>query len=68
MLIKGKAGTDVWNAMSQEDKARLLNDDWEHGIKSQFDQKMRNWTININLGYKEQKRLEFPTSRLKLTR
>lgn len=67
-LVQGKAGTDVWSAMAVEDKARLLNDDWEHGIKSQFDQKMRSWTINVNLGHDEQRRLNFPPSRLKLTR
>jgi hypothetical protein len=46
-LLKEKFTTTKWDKMSDDSRARLLHDEWEHGIKPQFDGRERTWTINI---------------------
>ncbi|EQB48470.1 hypothetical protein CGLO_12301 [Colletotrichum gloeosporioides Cg-14] len=46
-LLKTKLEAEAWNNMPAEDVKKMLNGDWEHGIKQQFDGKPRNWHVTL---------------------
>lgn len=46
-LLKSKVEAGAWNNMPVEDVKKMLNGDWEHGIKQQFDGKPRNWHVTL---------------------
>ncbi|EFQ35937.1 uncharacterized protein GLRG_11045 [Colletotrichum graminicola M1.001] len=47
-LIKDKVTTKAWDNVPKAEAANVLNGDWEHGIKQQFDGKHdRQWHIQL---------------------
>jgi len=44
-LLERKFTKTKWNKMNKDTRTRLLHDEWEHGIKPQFDQRERTWKI-----------------------
>lgn len=44
-LLERKMGKSSWAKMTPASRKRILNDDWEHGIKRQFLGQERTWTI-----------------------
>jgi hypothetical protein len=46
-ILRSKFGDKAWNRMSPRTRQRLINDEWEHGIKPAFDGRDRTWIINM---------------------
>ncbi|KAK4199934.1 hypothetical protein QBC40DRAFT_307057 [Triangularia verruculosa] len=46
-LLKHKLGPWQWGRLTDESRRRIQHDEWEHGIKSQFDGSWKEWRINI---------------------
>ena len=46
-VLKNRFGANKWNSMEGRHRYRLLNEEWEHGIKLQFDGSHREWHITI---------------------
>ncbi|GKT98514.1 chaperone protein [Fusarium langsethiae] len=63
-LVKKKEPTISWASVSNPEKRKFLNDEWEHGIKPQFENQKRTWPIylpdgcNSNSSASELKRRE----------
>ncbi|KAK0672629.1 hypothetical protein QBC41DRAFT_380636 [Cercophora samala] len=46
-ILKDKFGDKRWKKLGDESRGRLLHDQWEHGIKSQFDGSKREWKFTM---------------------
>lgn len=46
-LIKKKVTPKAWNFVSKCDERKFLNDNWEHGIKPQFENRSRSWSVDL---------------------
>ncbi|KAH7269671.1 uncharacterized protein BKA55DRAFT_549285 [Fusarium redolens] len=46
-LIKNKAPKGTWNFVGHADEKKFLNDQWEHGIKPQFENQPRTWPVDL---------------------
>ncbi|KAI8228109.1 hypothetical protein K4K54_002426 [Colletotrichum sp. SAR 10_86] len=46
-LIKEKVTSDAWSNVPKDEAAKLLNGDWEHGIKQQFEGQERDWHMKL---------------------
>ncbi|PTB65357.1 hypothetical protein BBK36DRAFT_1205073 [Trichoderma citrinoviride] len=46
-LLKSKMAWTTWEQLGEDGIARLINNEWENGIKPQFCNDGRNWTIQI---------------------
>ncbi|KZL68672.1 hsp70 family chaperone [Colletotrichum tofieldiae] len=46
-LIKEKVTPQAWRKVPNDEAANVLNGDWEHGIKQQFDGQVRDWHIKL---------------------
>ncbi|KAF9769155.1 hypothetical protein IL306_013482 [Fusarium sp. DS 682] len=46
-LIKNKVPKGTWNFVGHSDEKRFLNDQWEHGIKPQFENQPRTWPVDL---------------------
>ncbi|KZL87999.1 hsp70 family chaperone [Colletotrichum incanum] len=46
-LIKKKVTSQAWDNVPKDEATNVLNGDWEHGIKQQFDSQMRDWHIKL---------------------
>ncbi|KAF4449449.1 hypothetical protein F53441_7311 [Fusarium austroafricanum] len=46
-FIKNKSRECTWNAVKKSDKRKFLNDQWEHGIKPQFENQRRTWPLDL---------------------
>jgi hypothetical protein len=46
-LMKTKVGPGIWGKVTKTETTKLLNDDWEHGIKRQFQNQDRSWLITL---------------------
>ncbi|KAK1970942.1 actin-like ATPase domain-containing protein [Colletotrichum sublineola] len=46
-LIKNKVTPQAWDKVPTDEAASVLNGDWEHGIKQQFDGQARDWHIKL---------------------
>ncbi|GJC80448.1 hypothetical protein ColLi_03286 [Colletotrichum liriopes] len=46
-LIKEKVTPQAWRKVPKDEAANVLNGDWEHGIKQQFDGQVRDWHIKL---------------------
>ncbi|PTB81529.1 hypothetical protein M440DRAFT_1427388 [Trichoderma longibrachiatum ATCC 18648] len=46
-LLKHKMAFGTWNKLGEDGIARLINNEWENGIKPQFCNDGRKWTIQI---------------------
>ncbi|KAI3558107.1 hypothetical protein CABS01_02666 [Colletotrichum abscissum] len=46
-LLKNKVTPQAWSNIPKDDAASILNGDWEHGIKQQFDGQVRDWHIKL---------------------
>ncbi|KAK1574456.1 uncharacterized protein LY79DRAFT_593272 [Colletotrichum navitas] len=58
-LIKDKVTAQAWDNVPKDEAANVLNGDWEHGIKQQFDgQKDRQWHIKLPSGCRVKKNPE----------
>ncbi|KAK6227405.1 hypothetical protein QIS74_00960 [Colletotrichum tabaci] len=49
-LMKSKIGSESWASISIENIKKLMNSDWEHGIKQQFDTRPRDWPVTLPAG------------------
>lgn len=47
--MKLKVGPKRWASLSSEEKARVMDEKWEHGIKRYFDstKKSKKWTVDV---------------------
>ncbi|KAI9171325.1 Heat shock 70 kDa protein 12A [Paramyrothecium foliicola] len=46
-LVQTKAGPQVWRGLDQAQRAKFMNDNWEHGIKPQFRNQARVWSADL---------------------
>ncbi|KAL6919654.1 hypothetical protein FSHL1_003633 [Fusarium sambucinum] len=46
-LVKNKTPTICWASVSRLEEKKFLNDEWEHGIKPQFENQKRTWPIYL---------------------
>ncbi|KAF5714917.1 Hsp70 chaperone protein [Fusarium globosum] len=46
-LIKNKVPKGTWNFVGHSDEKKFLNDQWEHGIKPQFENQPRTWPVDL---------------------
>ncbi|KAK1713751.1 uncharacterized protein BDZ83DRAFT_756722 [Colletotrichum acutatum] len=46
-LVKEKVTPQAWANIPKDDAASILNGDWEHGIKQQFNAQDRDWHIKL---------------------
>ncbi|KAF5017906.1 hypothetical protein F66182_10135 [Fusarium sp. NRRL 66182] len=46
-LIKNKTPCGAWNLASRAQVRKFLNDEWEHGIKPQFENQDRVWPVDL---------------------
>ncbi|KAM0305279.1 hypothetical protein ACHAPM_001657 [Fusarium culmorum] len=46
-LVKQKTPTVSWASVSRLEEKKFLNDEWEHGIKPQFQNQKRTWPIYL---------------------
>ncbi|RGP77335.1 hypothetical protein FLONG3_4570 [Fusarium longipes] len=46
-LIKSKIGQFNWTSVSKLEGKKFLNDEWEHGIKHQFENQKRTWPVYL---------------------
>ncbi|KAL3964035.1 hypothetical protein ACCO45_001039 [Purpureocillium lilacinum] len=44
-LIERSLGADIFSGLTKIEKRKLLNDNWEHTIKPQFDGKQTTWEV-----------------------
>lgn len=49
-LMRRKVTPDVWDALPKDEVQRLLNGDWEHGIKKQFHGQQKDWIVTLPPG------------------
>ncbi|KAK1976354.1 hypothetical protein LZ30DRAFT_603637 [Colletotrichum cereale] len=49
-LIKDKVTPQAWDDVPKDETANVLNGDWEHGIKQQFDGQTRDWHVKLPPG------------------
>ncbi|GJC92644.1 HSP70 family chaperone [Colletotrichum higginsianum] len=49
-LMKSKIGSESWASISIENMKKLMNGEWEHGIKQQFDTRPRDWPVTLPSG------------------
>lgn len=45
--MKKTVGASVWANMDCADIAKMINRDWEHAIKKDFDGTPRTWVVDI---------------------
>ncbi|KAL4730235.1 hypothetical protein ACLX1H_002268 [Fusarium chlamydosporum] len=46
-LVKNKTPSGSWAQVSKLEEKKFLNDEWEHGIKPQFENQKRTWPIYL---------------------
>ncbi|QPC75339.1 hypothetical protein HYE68_006091 [Fusarium pseudograminearum] len=46
-LVKEKTPIVSWSSASKLEEKKFLNDEWEHGIKPQFENQMRTWPVYL---------------------
>ncbi|KAF5227885.1 hypothetical protein FAUST_11470 [Fusarium austroamericanum] len=46
-LVKQKTPTISWSSVSRLEEKKFLNDEWEHGIKPQFENQERTWPVYL---------------------
>ncbi|KXH26780.1 hypothetical protein CSAL01_00326 [Colletotrichum salicis] len=46
-LLRRQLSPGMWDAMSKDEVQRLLNDNWEHGIKKQFYGQQKDWVVTM---------------------
>ncbi|KAF5001283.1 hypothetical protein FGRMN_1128 [Fusarium graminum] len=46
-LVKKKSPAGTWGSVSNSDEKKFLNDQWEHGIKPQFENQKKSWPVDL---------------------
>ncbi|KAH7256673.1 hypothetical protein BKA59DRAFT_490663 [Fusarium tricinctum] len=46
-LVRKKSPSGTWGPVSHSDEKKFLNDQWEHGIKLQFENQKRTWPVDL---------------------
>ncbi|KAK2053962.1 actin-like ATPase domain-containing protein [Colletotrichum caudatum] len=46
-MVKKRVTPQAWDKVPKNEAANILNGDWEHGIKQQFDGQERDWHIKL---------------------
>ncbi|KAK1993417.1 hypothetical protein LX36DRAFT_684302 [Colletotrichum falcatum] len=46
-LMRSKVTPSVWDTLPKDQVRRLLNGDWEHGIKKQFRGQQKDWVVTL---------------------
>ncbi|KAL2122265.1 hypothetical protein VTJ04DRAFT_2720 [Mycothermus thermophilus] len=67
-LLMSKLGKEAWNQMDPYIRQRMLQVDWEQGVKQTFDGKDRKWVIDASSGSINQTTLAPKSPWKKLTR
>ncbi|POR31963.1 Uncharacterized protein TPAR_07827 [Tolypocladium paradoxum] len=69
-MVETKLGSVAWGGLSKAEKQKLLNDSWEHNIKSQFHGQDRSWFVELPDtcqtpgGQKRRRSLEFSSQEM----
>lgn len=45
--MKKKLGSKVWGKASGVEVTKFLHENWEHGIKPQFDSRSSSWLVDL---------------------
>lgn len=46
-MVKNRTPASSWASISKTEEKKFLNDEWEHGIKPQFEDQKRTWPIYL---------------------
>ncbi|KAG5663800.1 hypothetical protein KAF25_006385 [Fusarium avenaceum] len=46
-LVRKKSPSGTWGPVSNSDEKKFINDQWEHGIKPQFENQTRTWPVDL---------------------
>ncbi|KAJ4996040.1 Hsp70 family chaperone [Colletotrichum sp. SAR 10_66] len=49
-LMKRRMTTHIWNNLPKDEIKKLMNGDWEHGIKQQFEGDDQDWPVEVPVG------------------
>jgi hypothetical protein len=47
ILLKQALGNEVWNKIEPSSLRRIMNNDWENGIKRGFNGRPRSWLVTL---------------------
>ncbi|SPJ83949.1 related to hsp70 protein [Fusarium torulosum] len=50
-LVRKKSPSGTWGSVRNSDEKKFLNDQWEHGIKPQFENQKRTWPVDLPESY-----------------
>ncbi|KAL7798049.1 hypothetical protein V8C37DRAFT_418546 [Trichoderma ceciliae] len=66
-LLRSKFPLDTWEKLGEDRIARLMNDEWENGIKPQFCNDNRKWLIQIPLSSRKRDHDQYYSPEIKLS-
>jgi hypothetical protein len=46
-VVKRKSPKGTWWPVTKTEERKFLNDEWEHGIKPQFENQKRSWSLAL---------------------
>lgn len=46
-LMKRKVNEGTWNSLPADEVTKMLNGDWEHGIKQQYEGQEQDWPVEL---------------------
>ncbi|QYS98213.1 hypothetical protein H0G86_005403 [Trichoderma simmonsii] len=67
LLLKSKIPLPSWERLGEDGVARLMNNEWENGIKPQFTNDGRNWTIQIPVSSRKRDHDQFSCPEITIT-
>lgn len=67
-LVKSKLLPSTWEKLGEDGIARLMNNEWENGIKPQFCNDGREWSIHIPISSKKREYDQYNSSEISLTK
>ncbi|KAL6696176.1 actin-like ATPase domain-containing protein [Trichoderma pleuroticola] len=67
LLLKSKIPLSSWERLGEDGVARLMNAEWENGIKPQFRNDGRDWTIQIPVSSRKRDHDEFSSPEISIT-
>ncbi|KAL7936288.1 hypothetical protein V8C35DRAFT_333334 [Trichoderma chlorosporum] len=66
-LLKTKMTLVSWEKLGEDGVARLINNEWENGIKPQFCNDGRKWTIQVPIASRKRDHDQFSCPEIKIT-
>ncbi|KAL6788341.1 actin-like ATPase domain-containing protein [Trichoderma sp. SZMC 28012] len=67
LLLKSKIPLSSWERLGEDGVARLMNAEWENGIKPQFCNDGRDWTIQIPFSSRKRDHDQFSSPDINIT-